>query len=43
MNILQSYVEGVFNGNFWKPPFFNERAEKAYFIKLHKLGGQVAR
>ena len=43
MNILQSYVEGVFNGNFWKPPFFNERAEKAYFIKLHKFGGYPGR
>ena len=42
MNILQSYVEGVFNGNFWKLPFFYELAERAYFIKLHKFGGQAA-
>lgn len=41
MNILQSYEEGVFNGNFWKLPFFYERAKRAYFIKLHKFGGQV--
>lgn len=38
MNILQRYEEGVFNGAFWKLPFFYEHAQRAYFIKLHKFG-----